>query len=180
MVALLRIMTILITNYCKIIKNYDKNLLQITAVSLQITTVSYYKLRRLYYRSRQKFITNYDKKLLQITAALIFEKFKNYYILRQVLLHITAVFSVITNYGKFLLQIAAGITHYDLITNYVVTYAVSRNAFFERFYSLLKSPKKHLIYWERVLHSKYPKFFYCVLLLTFLSFLFITTHALIV
>ena len=170
MVVLLRIMTILITNYCKIITNYDKNLLQITAVSLQITTVSYYKLWRLYYRSRQKFNTNYDKKLLQITAALIFEKFKNYYILRQVLLHITAVFSVITNYGKFLLQIAAGITHYDLITNYVVTYAVSRNAFFERFYSLLKSPKKHLIYWERVIHSKYPNFFYCVPLLTFLFF----------
>ena len=98
---------------------------------------------------------------------------KFYYILRQylVLLQITA---------KSLLQIAAGITNYDLITNYVVTYAVSQNAFFERFYPLLKSPKKHLIYWESVLHSKYPKFFYCVLLLTFLSFLFITTHALIV
>ena len=61
-------MAILITNYCKIITNYDKKLLQITVV------------------------------LLQITAALIFWKIQNYYKLRQVLLHITAVSSVITNY----------------------------------------------------------------------------------
>ena len=94
-------MAILITNYCKIIANYDKNLLQITAVLLQITTVGYYKLR-------QKLITNYNKELLQITAALIFEKFKIitnyvkfYYVLRQflVLLQVTANF--ITNYGRY-------------------------------------------------------------------------------
>ena len=99
-------MAILITNYCKIIINYDKNLLQITIVLLQITTAGYYKLQ-------QKFITNYDKKLLQITAALIFEKFKIiknylkfYYILWQILV---------------LLQITAGITNYDVIINYVIT-----------------------------------------------------------
>ena len=57
-------MTILITNFCKIITNYDSELLQITGTLLKITTKIYYKLR-------------------------------------QVLLHITAVFSVITNYGKF-------------------------------------------------------------------------------
>ena len=51
MAALLRIMTILITNYCKIITNYDEKLSQITAVLLQITTAGYYKLR-------QKFIAN--------------------------------------------------------------------------------------------------------------------------
>ena len=38
--VLLRIMTIVITNYCKIITNYDKNLLQITAKI-------YYKLQQL-------------------------------------------------------------------------------------------------------------------------------------
>ena len=70
-------MKILIAHYWKFITNYDKKLLQITAVLLQITTVGYYKLR-------QKFITNYDKKLLEITTALIFEKFK-----------------IITNYVKF-------------------------------------------------------------------------------
>ena len=36
-------MTVLIANYCKIITNYDKNLLQITAVLLQMMTVGYYK-----------------------------------------------------------------------------------------------------------------------------------------
>ena len=37
------------------------------------------------------------------------------------LLQITATFGVITNYGNTLLQIIAGITIYDVITNYVVT-----------------------------------------------------------
>ena len=84
--VLLRIMTILITNYCKIITNYDKNLLQITAALLQITAKIYYKLP-------QKIITNYGSSY--------FCKIQIYYKLRQVLLHITATFSVITNYGNF-------------------------------------------------------------------------------
>ena len=90
-------MAILITNYCKIITNCDKNLLQITAALLQITAKIYYKLL-------QEIITNYGSPY--------FCKIQNYYKLRLVLLHITATFSVITNYGKFyhklrqLLQIA--------------------------------------------------------------------------
>ena len=84
--VLLRIMTILITNYCKIIANYDKNLLQITAALLQITAKIYCKLL-------QKFITNYGSSY--------FCKIQNYYKLRQVLLHITATFGVFTNYDKF-------------------------------------------------------------------------------
>ena len=43
--VLIRIMIILITNYCKIITNYDKNLLQITA--------------KIYYKLLQKIATNY-------------------------------------------------------------------------------------------------------------------------
>ena len=38
------------------------------------------------------------------------------------LLQIRAAFGVITNYGNTLLQITAGITIYDVITNYVVTF----------------------------------------------------------
>ena len=75
----MRIMIILITNYCKIITNYDKNLLQITA--------------KIYYKLPQKIITNYGSSY--------FCKTQIYYKLRQFLLHITATFSVITNYGKF-------------------------------------------------------------------------------
>ena len=60
-------MAILMTNYSKIIKNYDKNLLKTMAVLLPITAMCYYKLRQLYHKSRKTFITNYDKKLLQIT-----------------------------------------------------------------------------------------------------------------
>ena len=37
------------------------------------------------------------------------------------LLQITAAFGVITNYGNTLLQITAGITIYDVITNYILT-----------------------------------------------------------
>ena len=36
-------------------------------------------------------------------------------------LQITAVFGVITNYDNTLLKITAGITNYEVITNYVVT-----------------------------------------------------------
>ena len=81
--------------------NYGKTLLQITAALLKITTVCYYKLRELYYKLRQQVITNYGSfmKLLQIAAA----------------------FGVITNYNNTSLQITAGITNYDVITNYVVT-----------------------------------------------------------
>ena len=98
--VLLRIMTILITSYCKIITNYDKNLLEITATLLQITAVDYYKF--------DSFITNYSKKLLQITAALIFAKFKiitNYVKfhckLRQLLVLLTITANVITNFGRY-------------------------------------------------------------------------------
>ena len=75
-------------------------LLQITVPLLKITAKCYYKLRQLYYKLRQCVITNYGSfiKLLQITAT----------------------FGVITNYGNTLLQIMAGITIYDVITNYVV------------------------------------------------------------
>ena len=79
-------MTILITNYCKIIKSSDKNLLRITAALLQITAKIYYKLL-------QKINTNY--------CSSYFCKIQNYYKLGQVLLHIMATFSVITNYDKF-------------------------------------------------------------------------------
>ena len=106
--ALLRIMTILITNYCKIITNYNKKLLQITAVLLHITAAGCYKLWQLYYKLRQKIITNYDKKLLQITTALIFEKFKIitnyvkiYYMLRQFLVLLQIKANFITNYGRY-------------------------------------------------------------------------------
>ena len=61
-----------ITSYGSFITDYGKN-------TLQITTNSYYKLRQLLFLK--------NSKLLQI--------------IRQVLLHITAVFSVITNYGNF-------------------------------------------------------------------------------
>ena len=37
------------------------------------------------------------------------------------LLQIAAAFGVITNYDNTFLQITAGITNYDVITNYVVT-----------------------------------------------------------
>ena len=60
MAALLRIKTILITSYCRIITNNDKN-------SLQIMPLGYYKLLQL--------ITNYGKNLLKITT-------KSYYKLR--------------------------------------------------------------------------------------------------
>ena len=43
------------------------------------------------------------------------------------LLQITAAFGVITNYGNTLLQITAGITIYDVITNYVVTFDVKKS-----------------------------------------------------
>ena len=56
------------------ITNYNKNLLQITAVLLQNTTVGDFKLRQFYYKLQQT-----------------------------------------------LLQITAGITNYDVITNYVLT-----------------------------------------------------------
>ena len=78
-------MTILTANYCKIITNYDKSFLQITAGLLQIKSVGYYKLRQI-------FGTNYDKKLLQITAALIFTKFE-----------------IITIYGKFYYKLYSSI-----------------------------------------------------------------------
>ena len=112
--ALLSIMIILITYYCKIITTYEKKI--------------YYKLRQLVITNHASFITNYDKNLLQITT-------KSYYKLRQLLflknsklLQITSSF--ITYYSslqcyyklrKFLLQITAGITDYDVITNYVIT-----------------------------------------------------------
>ena len=105
---------------------YSKGSIQIfkfkATYLLKITARNYYKLRQLYcaswqsnykllkdyYKLRQKFIinydsfiTNYDRGLLQIMAALLQIKAKNYYKLLQVLLDITAVFSVITNYGKF-------------------------------------------------------------------------------
>ena len=53
---------------------------------LQITTVCYYKLRQLYCKLRQCFISNYDNfiKLLQITAAFGVIT-THYYKLRQVL-----------------------------------------------------------------------------------------------
>ena len=84
-VVLLTIMTILITNYWKIITSYDKNLLRITA--------------KIYYKLLQKIITNYGSSY--------FCKIQNYYKLRQALLHrqllvllqITANF--ITNYGGY-------------------------------------------------------------------------------
>ena len=86
-------MSILIVNYYKIIKNDYKNLLEIMAGLLQITTVGYCKLQQLYYKLRQKIITNYGSSY--------FCKIRNYYKLCQVLLQITAAFSVITNYSKF-------------------------------------------------------------------------------
>ena len=98
-------MSILIVNYCKIIKNDYKNLLEIMAGLLQITTVGYCKLQQLYYKLRQKIITNYSSSY--------FAKFK-----------------IITNYVKFyyklqqllvLLQITAGIKNHNVITNYIVT-----------------------------------------------------------
>ena len=58
--------------------------------------------------------------LLQITAALLQIKTMFHFKLRQ-------LYQIITNYGSFwcyyntLLQITAGITNYDVITNYVVT-----------------------------------------------------------
>ena len=52
-----------------------------------------YKLLQDYYKLLQKIITNYGSSY--------FCKIQNYYKLRQVLLHITATFSVITNYGNF-------------------------------------------------------------------------------
>ena len=84
--ALLRVMKILIANYCKIITNYGKDFLQITTGLLQITGKCYYKLR-------QKIITNYGSTYVC--------KMQNFYTLCQVLLQITAALSVITNYGKF-------------------------------------------------------------------------------
>ena len=76
-------------------------LLQITITLLQIAPKWYDKLQQLYYNLRQWIITNYSSfvKLLQIAAA----------------------FGVITNYDNTFLQITAGITNYDVITNYVVT-----------------------------------------------------------
>ena len=83
--------------------------MQITVALLQITAKCYYKLRQLYSKWRQCFITNYGSfiKLLKVTAA----------------------FDVIINYGNTLLQITAGITIYDVVTNYVVT-AISSSCFF--------------------------------------------------
>ena len=73
----------------------------------------YYKLRQKIITNYGSFITNYNSGLLQITAALSVEKFKTianyinfYYILWQFLV---------------LLQITAGITSYNVISNYVVT-----------------------------------------------------------
>ena len=91
--SLLRIMTILITNFCKVMTNSEKKLLQITAILLQITTVGYYKLQQFYYKLRRKIITNYGSSY--------FWKIWNSYKLRQILLQITIAFSVITNYGKY-------------------------------------------------------------------------------
>ena len=78
-------------------------LLQITAALLQITTA-----------------------LLQITVPLLKITAKCYYKLRQFYYKLRQC--VITNYGSFIkllqitaLQIMAGITIYDVITNYVVT-----------------------------------------------------------
>ena len=68
---------------------------------------------KIYYKLRQKVITNYGSSY--------FWKIQNYYKLSQILLHITAAFSVITNCGKFNYKLQAGITNYDAITNYVVT-----------------------------------------------------------
>ena len=57
-------MTILITNYCKIITDYNKKLLQITGVLLQITTVGYYQIlkitAKIYYKLRKTVIANYS------------------------------------------------------------------------------------------------------------------------
>ena len=63
MVVLLRIMTILITNYCKIITNYDKKLLQITAALIFEKFKNYYILRQvlLYITAVFNVITNYGR-----------------------------------------------------------------------------------------------------------------------
>ena len=89
-------------------------LLQITVALLKITAKRYYKLQQLYYKLRQCVITNYSSfiKFLQITAA----------------------FGAITNYGNTLLQVTAGITIYDVITNYVVTATEAIFSFFVRPY----------------------------------------------
>ena len=88
---------------------------------LQVTVKQYYKLRQLYYKLRQcvitnygSFITNYGKMLLQITAALLQITTMCYYKLRQ-------LYQIITNYCNTSLQITAGITNYDVTTNYGVT-----------------------------------------------------------
>ena len=94
-------MTILIENYCKIITNYDKNLLQITTALLKITTVGYYKLQQLYYKLRQKIYHKLRQKTAANYGSSYFCKIPNYYKLSQFLLQITAAFSFITNYGKF-------------------------------------------------------------------------------
>ena len=129
-------MKILITHYCKIITNYDKKLLQITAVLLQITTVGYYKLRqallqitaKIYYKLRQKVITNYGSSYLW--------KIQNYYKL-QVLLHIRQFL--------VLLQISA-----NFITNYGRHYKL-------RYYKL----RRNRCYLEKRLKSCTIKIFEC-------------------
>ena len=77
-------MTILITNYCKIITNYDKSSLQVTAALLEITA-------KIYNSFLQKISANYGSSYFCET--------QNYYKVSQVLLQITADFS--TNYGSY-------------------------------------------------------------------------------
>ena len=71
------------------------------AALLQIMAKCNYKLWQLYYKLRQWLITNYSSVII--------------------VLQIAAAFGVITNHDNTLLQIKAGITNYDIITNYVVT-----------------------------------------------------------
>ena len=63
--VLLRIMTIVITNYCKIIKSSDKNLLQITAALIFVKFKIITNYVKFYYIFRQLLV------LLQITANFI-------------------------------------------------------------------------------------------------------------
>ena len=77
----------IITNCGSFITNCNSGLLQVTAALLQITAKIHYKLRQIV-------ITNYGSSYFSKNSKLL-------QIIRQVLLHITAVFSIITNYGNF-------------------------------------------------------------------------------
>ena len=92
--------------------------------------MSYFKLRQVYYKLQQNFITNCDSVLLHITVTLLQITAKYYHKLRQLYYKLRQY--VITNYGSFikLLQITAA---FDVIINYGRYYKL------RRYYKLLRS-----------------------------------------